>query len=487
MLPDHRSEMFLLDADHDDDIGVSGSNKVLMSLENEESVVKRRRTCSAYDQREPSKIRDTYNVLSCILDQLLELIDYVRFAAVCKEWHGVAKDYNHTIQRWRRNARQLPMLMLPPNIESQGNDEQPRRLYSVSERRIYNHLNSQLSVPYYEKFCGSSHGWLASVHKPIPIQECQQQVEVFHYITLRNPFANASEPIQFPPYTHCIPKMYYDFKNWVDWIPKVILSADPTLHPDDYYVLLAFYRPLPNYTEFFTKSSYSPSLALIKGGQNSWITINRPVRYYPKFDDAIFYKNKFYLIHEGGHLLITVDVNSSSNNLFSPIEKSIYIFPNPGDIFPSDIFPGIWGQYLVESTNGDLLLVLRRFYQRETSFRVCKIVFNDQDASAQLVEVHCIGDDALFLGQSHSVSVLASKFPGCQPNSIYYATEDVKRIQCHTDPEKFDGGKNEMGIFNLGDTTITPLLDSGSINNWNWNNMNMPLWVLPSLDGLLGS
>lgn len=40
----------------------------------------------------------------------------------------------------------------------------------------------------------------------------------------------------------------------------------------------------------------------------------------------------------------------------------------------------------------------------------------------QHVEVKNIGDEALFLGDNHSVSVLASNFPqGClQPNSIYY-------------------------------------------------------------------
>lgn len=48
---------------------------------------------------------------------------------------------------------------------------------------------------------------------------------------------------------------------------------------------------------------------------------------------------------------------------------------------------------------------------RSTSFGVCKIVFNDERKStAQLVEVKCIGDDALFLGQSQSVSVWLQLF-----------------------------------------------------------------------------
>lgn len=79
--------------------------------EDQERRVKRR-TCTAddaYDQgekkrlMEPSKIRDKaateisflpIDVLFCIFDKLLELVEYVRFAAVCKELRFVAKDYN---------------------------------------------------------------------------------------------------------------------------------------------------------------------------------------------------------------------------------------------------------------------------------------------------------------------------------------------------------------------------------------------------------
>lgn len=138
-------------------------------------------------------------------------------------------------------------------------------------------------------------------------------------------------------------------------------------------------------------------------------------------------------------------------------------------------------QYLVESTKGDLLLV-QRILQTETSFMVSKFIFSDKDkysSTAQLVEVKSIGDDAIFLGQSHSVSVLASNIPGCQPNSIYYVKADVKRVEYAI---RFDCQKSEMGIFNLEDRTVTPLLDPDSMNAWNWNNINMPLWILPSFD-----
>lgn len=77
----------------------------------------------------------------------------------------------------------------------------------------------------------------------------------------------------------------------------------------------------------------------------------------------------------------------------------------------------------MESTKGDLLCV-RRFFEGETSskFMVCKLVLDDDNGFVVgEVEVQSIGDDALFLGDnSPSVSVLASNYPGCQPNCIYF-------------------------------------------------------------------
>lgn len=491
MLPHAQSETFLLDADGDD-IGDHRCKKMVFMTqeeggeEDQERRVKRR-TCPAYDQRErekvmePSKIRErdtpvtkitnlAEDVVFHILDKLLEPIDHFCFAAVCKEWRCVAKDYNQ--RWWRSKAQLLPMLMMPPNgtaNDSSSEQQQQqtkqrlhRLLYSVSERKIYN--NIRLAVPYNDKCCGSSYGWLASTDKSI-MEISQREVEVIHQITLRNPFRKALEAIHLPPYRQKLPKVDYVY----EWIPNVILSADPTLHPDNYYVVLVFYRPIPNTIK---SDSFTLPLAFIKGGQESWISIKQSTWYYPKYDDAIFYRNKVYLVHKYGYSLITIDLNSS-NNL---TEKRIPYKPRsrPHGRPPRE-------QYLVESTKGDLLLV-QRILQTETSFMVSKFIFSDKDkysSTAQLVEVKSIGDDAIFLGQSHSVSVLASNIPGCQPNSIYYVKADVKRVEYAI---RFDCQKSEMGIFNLEDRTVTPLLDPDSMNAWNWNNINMPLWILPSFD-----
>lgn len=57
-----------------------------------------------------------------------------------------------------------------------------------------------------------------------------------------------------------------------------------------------------------------------------------------------------------------------------------------------------------------------------SKFMVCKLVLDDDNGFVVgEVEVQSIVDDALFLGDnSPSVSVLASYYPGCQPNCIYF-------------------------------------------------------------------
>lgn len=77
----------------------------------------------------------------------------------------------------------------------------------------------------------------------------------------------------------------------------------------------------------------------------------------------------------------------------------------------------------MESTKGDMLHVRRILKPKEgrdgdlltDRFKVYKVVFDDKDGSiVQQVEVESIGDEALVVGDNHSVPVLASNFPGCQ-------------------------------------------------------------------------
>ncbi|KAM1099942.1 hypothetical protein ACFX15_006245 [Malus domestica] len=89
-----------------------------------------------------------------VLDKLVEPIDHVRFAAVCKGWCLLSKEYNHTTGRWRKV---LPMLMIPTKSSQEEENSETNQclVYSVYEGHIFN--NIQLSVCDGKKYCGSSH------------------------------------------------------------------------------------------------------------------------------------------------------------------------------------------------------------------------------------------------------------------------------------------------------------------------------------------
>lgn len=80
-------------------------------------------------------------------------------------------------------------------------------------------------------------------------------------------------------------------------------------------------------------------------------------------------------------------------------------------------------------------------------FFVYEVVFNNKDGSiVEQVEVKSIGVEALFLGAGHSVSVLASNFLGCKPNSIYDTYNDVPYFE--------HAGRQLYHIFSLEDPTV---------------------------------
>ncbi|KAH0991437.1 hypothetical protein GBA52_002920 [Prunus armeniaca] len=118
---------------------------------------------------------------------------------------------------------------------------------------------------------GSCHGWFATV------DPTDQGVVT---VTLRNPFTKAN-PIYLPPLNAHI--SVYGPSYFEHYVPKVILSTDPTLNPEN-YVVVALYRC------WF-------ELAFIKAGQNSWTYVNPAGTSY---GDVIFYKSQLYAVTSFG-------------------------------------------------------------------------------------------------------------------------------------------------------------------------------------------
>ncbi|ONI27246.1 hypothetical protein PRUPE_1G076100 [Prunus persica] len=236
------------------------------------------------------------------------------------------------------------------------------------------------------------HGWLATMDVlPEPILLAQPRTTTV--ITLVNPFRKTAVPIRLPHLSFSYHHMHDVVRKYSPAVlfPKVILSEDPTLNPDSYMVAK---KRLDSHRENYT-------------------------------GDVIFHKSQVFAVAESGDIF-------SINIRRKPIKAKI--LTSQECRFASSAYKA----YLVESTKGDLLHVRR--LHKEERFMVYKLVFNGRDGSVQHVELTSLGDEVMFLSDNCGISVLASNFPGCQRNSIYYIDHCAE---------------NKIGRFNLEDETIT--------------------------------
>ncbi|CAL8990501.1 unnamed protein product [Prunus brigantina] len=338
-------------------------------------------------------------LLFLILDQLWELSDHIRVAGVCKQWRVAAKEYNRITQRWRELP--LPMLLIPTAVEGK------LELHSFPGGKI---SDIELSVRYDTISMCHGHGWLATI---AVLREyfSLAQPKTLTVINLVNPFRKAAVPIRLPLLSFSYRHMYDVGRKYSPpavLFPKVILSEDPTLNPHSYMVAVLY--------------KHKPKLAFNKGGTKDWIKAEKITR--DLLMDVIFHKSQVFAVAESGDIF---SINISWMGIKAKILTSQEC-PFAGSAYKA---------YLVESTKGDLLHV-RRLHNEER-FMVYKLVFNG-DGSVQHVELRSLGDEVMFLSDNCGISVLASNFPWCQPNSIYYIDHCAE---------------NKIGHFNLEDGTIT--------------------------------
>ncbi|XP_004298372.1 PREDICTED: uncharacterized protein LOC101311567 [Fragaria vesca subsp. vesca] len=161
-----------------------------------------------------------------LLDKLLEPIDHVRFAAVCKEWRAVSKDYNEAKQRWCKK-RLLPMLLI-----SSAESEEKLELFSISERKVYCNIELPSPCRKSRRCFGPNHdsgGWL------IVVDLVEGELPYLD-LTLVNPFRKEVPPIHLPRLRPCCSQFKYLSGQGL----KVIVSGDPILNPDSFVVFNFF-------------------------------------------------------------------------------------------------------------------------------------------------------------------------------------------------------------------------------------------------------
>ncbi|PSR93453.1 F-box protein [Actinidia chinensis var. chinensis] len=367
-----------------------------------------------------------WSIVETYLDQFS---DFMRFSSVCQQWRCVTLENNHrhkqTLNIFKACHNKLPMLLMG----TKENHEEKRLLFSVTEGITY---EVQLPSPCHNRFFGSSFGWLFTMDKTI--------------ITLLNPFNGGAVPL--PAFKD--PFGY--FEDYMDeirdyFVEKGMILSDPCLSPNNFKVVVIY--------------SGMCKLAFYTSGDDSWNFINTERDYV--FSDVIYHKGQVYAVNCWSEL-VKIDVSGGVHKVMTKI---------------SSVCAQV--TYLVESQEGDLLLV-QRFWKSENNshsktieFKVFKLVYPIGEAQTKWVEIKNIGDQALFLGDNHSLAVSTSEFPGCQSNCIYYTDQHhviVPPYVCH-------GPDDDLGVFYIENGKF----QSQYLLDFSVKHMLPPIWFVPNLKG----
>ena len=352
--------------------------------------------------------------------------DYlVAFSEVCIKWqYAVGEKLQHSCSNHKRHCRQhhqLPMLMLPVIDNNNIDDRYKGRfgLYDVTKRTWFRPVEPW---PTEWRCEGCSHGWLILRH-----------YKDSRKVILREPFSGRE--IRLPPIRRLAALSVLGSNRTPT---RYVLSIDPDLSSKD--------------NAFVLMISWSDSLnvAFFKSGNKQWV-------YIEGLNDVkdIVYVNGFFYVINGWGMLYAIILCGRT------VRKSVDVYKVTSITSRDEEYAGL--SYLVESPEGDLLRVNVR-YKSGPQFMVHKLVWFSKNSVWE--QVMSLGDVALFLGNSPSISVTASDFPGsqtadgvevggCCSNSIYFSRHECRHAY----------------IFNLNDRTVTA--------SYNWNTPQTLVWVSP--------
>lgn len=314
------------------------------------------------------------NVLDSIVERLESVWDYLQFSLVCRPWCCVAK--NDHIQR----AKMMSTIHRPPMLLIAADKGDAWNVYNVVDNKV---IDLQLDGQN-KRFCGSSKGWV---------------IDNFA-VTLINPFFRVKGRRNKENSTICLPQLKPPSteearivwtKNFDRYVIKATISADPILDAFN-SIVVVIYQP-------------SNQLAFIRlATDTAWTYFDTS-----RIDDVVCFQGKFFAVDRWSNLL-SFDVTACE------VEHDAH-----GVKLPQTMW--LVNKYLVDS-NGKELLMVRRYYDFDDNmlrttmkFEVFKMDFN----KGKWIKKKTLGDVAIFLGDNSAVSVLASKFPGCEPNCIYFS------------------------------------------------------------------
>ncbi|XP_078152186.1 uncharacterized protein LOC144547415 [Carex rostrata] len=335
-----------------------------------------------------------------LLDQIFALLspsDRHRFRLICPPWRGVAK----------QSVPPFPLPFEPPRLLLSRSDN------ALSFFDLFNckSLSYSLPAPHRRAHCfGYLAGWFFLVSDQNPSRVC-----------LFNPVLIAEIPL---------PDLEFPIK-------KAILSAPPGF---------------PNCVVAVMGRSTSSALCELAGKRWQVLDLGHDGQRF--FDDIIFWRNQLCgivnygivnrrrgYVNRGNVLICNFDMESRRSSLLTVQLPSQWKYSE---------------FYLVESTGGDLLAVIKDYHK----FWVYKL---DQRCTTwELMEQ--IGDQALFLGVIRSESVPVNRFlgSGLRENSIYLTSR------------KFTRPFGVAVVYSMEDEAMTAVPISGQ-----YSVLAEPVWISP--------
>ncbi|PIA61570.1 hypothetical protein AQUCO_00300827v1 [Aquilegia coerulea] len=302
--------------------------------------------------------------------------------------------------------------------------------YNLTEKKVY---NFPLPVPHDRYYRGFSQA-------------------VVHLLNLFNNNQNLLPPLStFDPVKNPTDPLDDDGCIHRAVLLKVVLSANPTLNPNNYVVIaifgsyskMAFYKPGDDaWTSLDIKPS-SKNQAWIQARELS----DRPASLQ---QDVIYYKNKFYAVDFFGALWVY--------GLSVPHPRLYNMVPSHDNQF-------YHLKYIVQSC-GHLLLVGRNCPMLDVETK--KLDWYD----LKWVETKNLCGQMLFLGDNESLSLSASDYPGCKQNHIYFTDNYLDRYYSGECP-----GPPDMGVYNLEDGTVEPHYQVTQFKRF----LPAPVWIEPTL------
>ncbi|OMP09140.1 hypothetical protein COLO4_05771 [Corchorus olitorius] len=383
-----------------------------------------------------SEIRDWAAIPCDLLRQIVgksELLidDYIRAAAVCRSWQACLKQPKFPV-----------CLMLP---ENEDEDNNMRCFCTASEDKV---MERELGELRGRRCWGTPFGWLVTFGLDLEIQ-------------LFNPLSRACVSLPSQPtfntlnlddgFAYPTPEGFRKF-----FLHKFAFSSTDPTSPD--CVVMAIF------------TTRQVLLGFASPGDEAWTTIGDGSDAFA-LDDVTYFNGSFFAVSSLGLLLECQDLDGPSPKCVE-FAKSPSYESDDNSVYPQ--------QYIVD-LNGHLCMILRMLGSYDIKNEAGEIQVEDVNVTEEFVifkldmqsrnweRMVSLGDRCLFLGNCCTFSVLATHYPGCTPNHIYYTDDDYANY------EKCGG--YDTGIYNFDEGLLLPL--DGESDRFR-SKFCPPLWIHPS-------